>query len=365
MLISIKEAVLDFKSKGFILDEKTYVNASSKCTITDLEGYKFSDSLSKIRHGNHPKRIQKRNPYSFQNLKRWMVLNNCEFELIEGDLNFDSNSKLLCRCKKDGYEWNSNSTRILCGHGCPKCAGSLKLTLPFIVNKLKAINKNVIITSTKYVESHEKLDCMCKIDGNTWSTSWNKLSRGHGCPKCKGRKIGETRANTLEYVRKTLRDNNKNIEIVSNCYKNNDSNLKLVCSKDNHTWENTWRNIRHSGYTCPKCSMSKGELRVSNALSNLKLKYETQKSFADCKSKNNLRFDFYIHELKTCIEYDGLQHIQSVDFFGGEEGFKQTKLRDGIKNLYCKNNNLNLIRIPHYDYDRIDEILERELTIKL
>ena len=48
-----------------------------------------------------------------------------------------------------------------------------------------------------------------------------------------------------------------------------------------------------------------------------------------------------------CIEYDGKQHFSQYDFFGGEEGFETIKKHDNIKNEFCKNNNIKLLRIPY------------------
>jgi hypothetical protein len=62
-------------------------------------------------------------------------------------------------------------------------------------------------------------------------------------------------------------------------------------------------------------------------------------------------------DYNICIEYDGIQHFESVDYFGGELGFINTQMRDNIKNEYCKNNNIKLIRIPYWDYENIDQIL--------
>lgn len=38
----------------------------------------------------------------------------------------------------------------------------------------------------------------------------------------------------------------------------------------------------------------------------------------------------------------------AVDYFGGEDGFKKTVAHDNIKNDYCKNNDIKLLRIPYY-----------------
>jgi hypothetical protein len=50
-----------------------------------------------------------------------------------------------------------------------------------------------------------------------------------------------------------------------------------------------------------------------------------------------------------CIEYDGEEHFRYVEIWGGEEEFENIKIRDQIKNEYCKNNNIRLIRIKYND----------------
>ena len=77
-----------------------------------------------------------------------------------------------------------------------------------------------------------------------------------------------------------------------------------------------------------------------------------------------LRFDFYLPEYNTCIEYDGRQHFTPVEVFGGEEGYFKTKKRDGIKNKYCKDNNIGSLRIPYNQINNIEEILLKELINK-
>ena len=47
--------------------------------------------------------------------------------------------------------------------------------------------------------------------------------------------------------------------------------------------------------------------------------------------------------------------------FGGKEQFDLTKRRDEIKNKYCQENNIKLLRIPYWEFDNIENILEREL----
>ena len=78
----------------------------------------------------------------------------------------------------------------------------------------------------------------------------------------------------------------------------------------------------------------------------------------------NYCFDFYIPKSNICIEYDGMQHYQPIEHFGGEERQKEDNIRDNIKTEYCKNNNIKLIRISYLDFEKIEEILKQELNLK-
>ena len=57
--------------------------------------------------------------------------------------------------------------------------------------------------------------------------------------------------------------------------------------------------------------------------------------------------------MRTCIEFDGKQHFQPMEFFGGMKAFESLKINDKIKSDYCEDNYIDLIRIR---YDQIDDI---------
>ena len=109
------------------------------------------------------------------------------------------------------------------------------------------------------------------------------------------------------------------------------------------------------GVGCPTCSSSKGEKKISKLLDDFGINYIKQKKFKDCKDKNCLSFDFYLPNHNIIIEYDGRQHFESFEIFGGYEKFLITKKHDEIKNEYCRNKNIKLIRISYKD--NINEII--------
>jgi len=95
---------------------------------------------------------------------------------------------------------------------------------------------------------------------------------------------------------------------------------------------------------------SLGEEIVRKTLKELNIKFETQKVFQNCKNIRVLPFDFYLPDYNCCIEYDGKQH-----YVNGWESVSEIQKRDNIKNKYCQDNNIKLIRIPYWDKDKINK----------
>lgn len=121
--------------------------------------------------------------------------------------------------------------------------------------------------------------------------------------------------------------------------------------------------LRGSG--CKKCSDSWGEKKVAKVLDEMGLKYRREHIFEDCKNVSYLRYDFYIPSLRTCIEFDGIQHTEPLEFFGGIKAFEKLKKNDALKQLYCEENFIDLIRIRHDRVGNISDILWEALKYKL
>lgn len=84
------------------------------------------------------------------------------------------------------------------------------------------------------------------------------------------------------------------------------------------------------------CMMSSGEETISKLLTNQSICFEKQKMFDGCKNRTSLRFDFFIPDLNIVIEYQGIQHYEPVEHFGGVEALEDTIKRDQIKRDFCK-----------------------------
>ncbi|WFF76429.1 hypothetical protein P6282_00605 [Bacillus velezensis] len=108
-----------------------------------------------------------------------------------------------------------------------------------------------------------------------------------------------------------------------------------------------------------------GENLIERLLVKRKISFKIQYSFSDCKYKKPLLFDFAITEGERVIgliEFDGRQHFKAIDFFGGKEGLRLTKIRDGIKNDYCERKRIPLLRIPYWDLNRVEVVVSEFLS---
>lgn len=105
-----------------------------------------------------------------------------------------------------------------------------------------------------------------------------------------------------------------------------------------------------------------GERCTRHFLNNNNVTYESQYKFQDCVYKNKLIFDFYLPNHNILIEYDGQQHHNFDNFFHKDyESFEEQQLRDRIKDNYCYVNKIKLIRIPYWEFDNIENILDRHI----
>lgn len=166
--------------------------------------------------------------------------------------------------------------------------------------------------------------------------------------------IPELKKNTQDIFIKRCNDIHNNLYDYSLVnYIRVDDKIKIICKKHGEFEQRGYSHLGGEG--CPKCKTSKGENIIIEYLNENNITYQYQKKFDDCVYKTSLPFDFYFPDLNMCLEYDGIQHFISIDGWGGEEEFKLRKKKDKIKNNYCKNKGIKLVRIK-YDEDILEKL---------
>lgn len=186
-------------------------------------------------------------------------------------------------------------------------------------------------------------ECRCDCGNITYSDSSN-LKRGHtqscGCNKDKyadslKQNIINKRFGMLTVVKELDRSQYKRRTYLCKCDCGNELIINGASLTTGHT------------LSCGCMTRSKGEIIVQEVLDECKIKYINQYKFDDCKNERRLPFDFYLPENNVCIEYQGKQHFQVVDYFGGEQGFKERQRNDLIKKNYCNDKHIPLIEINY------------------
>lgn len=250
------------------------------------------------------------------------------------------NSRIIIICNEHGeFEQSARGHRK--GRGCSMCSKNKKKNTISFTNEVKSIYQDKFDYSLiNYKGDRVKVELICKIHGNFWQ--WpGHLLKGHCCQKCS--KLA--RITEEEYViQANIVHSNKYI-YPSGEYKNKRTKMRIICPKHGDFYQLPKHHL--NGIGCKECGESKGEKEIKKILESLNIIFEKEKRFDNCKYKKPLPFDFYIPYYNICIEYDGIQHYKSIEWFGGEESLSSNKVRDQIKTNFCIENDIKLIRISY------------------
>lgn len=271
-----------------------------------------------------------------------------DYSLVEY---INNNTKVIIICKEHG-EFSQLPNNHLSGQDCAKCTGR-GLTKAEIIKKCQLIHKHVYDYSlVEYNRIDDNVIIVCKKHGEFKQEMNNHLNLKQGCPKCKGlNKTTHDFINESQLIHGNLYDYSKTEYILAK------KPLIITCRKHGDFLQAPTHHL--SGQGCPVCKSSKGEKKITDIFHKMNISFIHQHSFCDFKK---YEYDFFIPEKNICIEYDGIQHFQPVNYFGGKEAFKIQQIRDRIKNDYCFKNNIKLIRISYKEKD-IEEILKNEMDL--
>lgn len=68
--------------------------------------------------------------------------------------------------------------------------------------------------------------------------------------------------------------------------------------------------------------------------------------------------------MNILIECDGIQHRVPIKHFGGEERYEYQKLNDSIKNKYCFEKPIRLIRVSNFnEIDRLSNLIYKNKDV--
>ena len=281
----------------------------------------------------------------------------------------DSQTKIKIRHNPCKDEHDYLPASFIAGHGCTHCnhrKGRLSDTETFKkkVHKLYPDDEYVVLgvyddVYTPILMKHTKC-------GREFSMRPNNILNGQGCKPCKEEAARKKRLKDAEQFKDEVRVLGEGEYIVLGKYEGTHTPIELKHLVCNHKF-NMEPNAFIRGERCNKCAKlasSRGERAITKYLTKNNIPYKYGFRIPDLKDKQSLHFDFWLPQYQTAIEYDGQQHYMPVNFGGidqeqAEYHFNKTVKHDQMKNQYCKDHDINLIRIP-YD-QKTDEVLDIQL----
>lgn len=361
--------ICDYCGKEYISQFGTYfvgINTNGKNACYDCKGNKthetYMNKLSENRYTSINGRCQELG---------YTLLDSIEdISTVSGTTHF--------LCPHHGHQ-TLNTWLLLNGAICRKCAieknkeaRSSKERLT-IEEEISRYNNNQLLNKEDYINGTTKnLKILCGRCNRIFITdrkSYLKNARrdsNYLCPSCNKEMIRARMLRDKDDVEEYINSINNNKLLNKEDYKGNDVvNLKIQCGFCGEVFTTSLTSYQSGKTMCDKCSskFSYGELAIKDVLDSNSISYIDEYWFHDCRDKNPLPFDFYLPDYNLCIEYQGKQHYQAIEFFGGDEAFKVRQFHDQIKRDYCSLNDIALLEIPYWEYKNIDQIIIKKLGL--
>lgn len=224
-------------------------SAERKYKLKDNDNYLYNLSSTNlgsiIRRNGTMAKFFNYNPYTYENINNYFKLNNIDVELINKNPK-KATERIEFKCLKHNEIFLRAWNVILHGSvGCGSCTGITNYTYKMICDLVK--EKGVKFISPTYHKVHQdyefKCSCGKKFIRRMDVFLYQNVTK---CNSCFGITV-----NTYEGIRSELE--HYGIELLSDIYKNNITNLKIKYPCGFVTERNI-ENIRRGNYQCPHCS---------------------------------------------------------------------------------------------------------------
>ncbi len=267
-----------------------------------------------------------------------------------------SNQKVTIICKKHG-EFEQTPSHHLQGEQCPICAKEealeqkrIKAHQKFIRDAKQIFGDKFDYSKVVYINQKTPVEIICPIHGSFFIKPDNFLRNNstnrYGCQKC-----AKNHRYTLEEWKDVAHKVHKNKYNYDNIkeYTNAHQIIPIICPKHGLFMQEANSHLRGCG--CPHCNMRKSQSELYFKLQddlNLQLEFDYKTPWS-----GRQMLDIYSKDYNFAIEFNGLQHYEPIEYFGGESKFLNIQRLDGEKRIKCAENGCKLFEV-RYNYTRQD-----------
>ena len=288
-------------------------------------------------------------------LKEWNYEKNNVLNIFPDNITNGTRNKVWWKCE-NGHEWDSIIRSRINGHGCPYWSNNkvlmgyndLVTTNPEIIN-LWNYEKNKNFTPEMFSHGSTKTMWWKCSKGHEWKAKISEIALGNRCPICSNNRVlkgyNDFATKHPELLKEWNYEKNSKLglkpdEIVLG----GKNKIWWKCEKG-HEWQTTIAARIRNKNLYNKCPICSSYLRTSIPEKIiyyylLKLYPKTIANFKPDWLKPK-ELDIFIPERNIAIEYDGCY-------------YHKNKKQDIEKDILCKKNKLNLIRIREYGLQKIN-----------
>lgn len=318
--------------------------------------------------------------------------------------------KWQCQIHAHHNPWTTTVSSRTAGAECPDCfelrrpnirrlsvlrqQGSITITHPQIAGEfVRCIHKSEFSANDLSHGSGELCEWMCEIHDKIFEASvHDRTSEIKGCPICgklRGikavmdaalKRSGSLKEMYPEIAKQWvepvyLEDSHLTPETISP-----HSNKYIYWKCDKHDQEHIWPSTignRTTGYGCPICKSSKGEIATASAMRILGVSFQSEMYVSNLFKKLGLRkpqisgrlsYDFAVFDadglVAAFVEFHGIHHYEPINFGGSSQterdvqrAFEEGKERDQIKTTLAKDLVIPQLVIPYWEMNNIEILL--------
>ena len=258
--------------------------------------------------------------------------------------------------------------------GCEYCEGKRFWPKDFLKLAHKAQGEGYHYRGIKEISSKSSIvKVHCPNPSHQWHPMLvDLILQGCKCRECASRHepLEKRRLKFLNDFH--LKHGKNHYELTADDYINNDTPIKVRCIIHHYNFKTSPDNLLRGAGGCPYCSASEGEAVILGWLDNHNISNDWHYPIPNEDPTLPLQYiepDFHLKDpsdekREMFIEYHGEQHYQDIPFYyKGKRirNFDVQQHRDRYLREYCNRHNIRLLEIPYWDFDRIYEILTKEL----
>ena len=258
--LSYEEVYQEFESHGYTLLEKQFKNMSTKMTSRDKDGYLYCSKLVTLRKGSKFDKFNKGNPYTIENMRLFLKLNNKNSSLVS-DRYAGNKSKyiFLCKC---GKNYDALFSSVFNGEtdSCNICSiqrstEKSRYDYQYIYNEFK--NSGLELLESEYKGNSVKMKCV-DSEGYLYRTTYANIRSG-ATPS----RFGNGNIYTINNIQNLLNINQTNTTVLTKEYNGNAGELHLKCGICNGEFKTMFSTVlSKKKYCCNKCSMNIAKIKM-------------------------------------------------------------------------------------------------------